>query len=243
MRALKALGIDAGGLAPERRPRRVRRAAAHPRSDRAGRDVRRRRSTKCAARTVFTTHTPVPAGHDAFPFHLVENAPGRRVGRRSASTASGSSRSAHYDNGSGPHVQHDGAGAAHGRRRQRRQPAARRGHREMWRPIWPGVAGRRACRSASITNGVHVPTWIVVRDGAAVRATTSAATGSSATTTRRCGDACCDIPDDELWAARAGAARRTSSRSSASGRASAGPTSASAPRASSPPARCSTRTR
>ena len=22
--------------------------------------------------TVFTTHTPVPAGHDAFPFHLVE---------------------------------------------------------------------------------------------------------------------------------------------------------------------------
>ena len=22
--------------------------------------------------TVFTTHTPVPAGHDAFPFHQVE---------------------------------------------------------------------------------------------------------------------------------------------------------------------------
>src|SRR4026208_676329 len=22
--------------------------------------------------TIFTTHTPVPAGHDAFPFHLVE---------------------------------------------------------------------------------------------------------------------------------------------------------------------------
>src|SRR5437879_10969639 len=24
------------------------------------------------ASTVFTTHTPVPAGHDAFPFHLME---------------------------------------------------------------------------------------------------------------------------------------------------------------------------
>src|SRR5438445_11580594 len=24
------------------------------------------------ATTIFTTHTPVPAGHDAFPFHLVE---------------------------------------------------------------------------------------------------------------------------------------------------------------------------
>ncbi|MFN2369468.1 MAG: alpha-glucan phosphorylase, partial [Desulfurivibrionaceae bacterium] len=23
-------------------------------------------------RTVFTTHTPVPAGHDVFPFHLIE---------------------------------------------------------------------------------------------------------------------------------------------------------------------------
>ena len=34
--------------------------------------VRRRARTRCAAATVFTTHTPVPAGHDAFPFHMVE---------------------------------------------------------------------------------------------------------------------------------------------------------------------------
>ena len=31
-----------------------------------------RRSRRSARTTVFTTHTPVPAGHDAFPFHLVE---------------------------------------------------------------------------------------------------------------------------------------------------------------------------
>src|SRR4029079_4796085 len=28
--------------------------------------------TEIRQSTVFTTHTPVPAGHDAFPFHLVE---------------------------------------------------------------------------------------------------------------------------------------------------------------------------
>ena len=30
--------------------------------------------------TIFTTHTPVPAGHDAFPFNLVETHLAERVG-------------------------------------------------------------------------------------------------------------------------------------------------------------------
>ncbi|MDP9322702.1 MAG: alpha-glucan family phosphorylase, partial [Acidobacteriota bacterium] len=51
--------------------------------------------------TIFTTHTPVPAGHDAFPFHLVEthlaNAWGTLGQYRDAFMALG-----HYDNGSGP---------------------------------------------------------------------------------------------------------------------------------------------
>ena len=51
--------------------------------------------------TVFTTHTPVPAGHDAFPFHLVEThlagAWGDLGGLREQFFALG-----HYDNGGGP---------------------------------------------------------------------------------------------------------------------------------------------
>ena len=53
--------------------------------------------------TVFTTHTPVPAGHDAFPFHLVEQhlaellgideRPRREVPARSAPTTTGRARS------------------------------------------------------------------------------------------------------------------------------------------------------
>ena len=34
--------------------------------------VVRRRARRDPRTTIFTTHTPVPAGHDAFPFHLVE---------------------------------------------------------------------------------------------------------------------------------------------------------------------------
>ena len=32
----------------------------------------RHRAREVRRTTIFTTHTPVPAGHDAFPFHLVE---------------------------------------------------------------------------------------------------------------------------------------------------------------------------
>jgi starch phosphorylase len=71
--------------------------------------------------TIFTTHTPVAAGHDAFPFDRVEHHLQGRVGTahrlpRPVSLAWRISRP----------VQHDGACAAHVRFRERRQPPARR---------------------------------------------------------------------------------------------------------------------
>ena len=58
---------DARGLPHQRGPRRVPRARAHPRA-RRGRRARpsTRRSRSARAGTVFTTHTPVPAGIDRF---------------------------------------------------------------------------------------------------------------------------------------------------------------------------------
>ncbi len=44
--------------------------------------------------TVFTTHTPVPAGHDAFPFQQVEKHLAGSLGRLRPRIASASSRSA-----------------------------------------------------------------------------------------------------------------------------------------------------
>ncbi|MEO7273949.1 MAG: alpha-glucan family phosphorylase, partial [Vicinamibacterales bacterium] len=108
--------------------------------------------------TIFTTHTPVPAGHDAFPFSLVEThlagAWGTLGGSRDAFLALG-----HYDNGSGPLFNMtalavraasyvNGVSQLHGQVT-----------REMWGPIWPGVALEdRPVRA--ITNGVHLPTWL-----------------------------------------------------------------------------------
>jgi glycogen phosphorylase len=108
--------------------------------------------------TIFTTHTPVPAGHDAFPFNLVEQhlagAWGTLGGYRDAFLALG-----HYDNGSGPLFNMTAlalrtAGSVNAVSQLHGQVT-----RDMWGPIWPGVAdAQRPVRA--ITNGVHVPTWL-----------------------------------------------------------------------------------
>jgi len=108
--------------------------------------------------TLFTTHTPVPAGHDAFPFDLVESylagfwdsfGPWRddflKLG--------------HCDNGGGPMfnmtaLAFRAAGATN---------AVSKVHgrvtRETWARLWPGIPeSERAVRV--VTNGIHVSTWI-----------------------------------------------------------------------------------
>ena len=74
--------------------------------------------------TVFTTHTPVPAGHDAFAVPRRGAAPGWLLGPawRTPRAVPGTGRVRQRQRGA---VQHDGARPAVGRRRQRRQPAAR----------------------------------------------------------------------------------------------------------------------
>ncbi|MEO5897467.1 MAG: alpha-glucan family phosphorylase [Vicinamibacterales bacterium] len=108
--------------------------------------------------TVFTTHTPVPAGHDAFPFSLVEThlsgAWGTLGDLREAFLALG-----HYDNGSGPMFNM----TALALRTAGSTNAVSQLHgevtRDMWGPIWPGVPDdKRPVRA--ITNGIHVPTWL-----------------------------------------------------------------------------------
>ena len=110
------------------------------------------------AEVSVATHTPVPAGHDAFPFHLVEThlsgAWGDLGGLREQFFALG-----HYDNGSGPMFNMtalalrtaqyvNGVSALHGEVT-----------RTMWRPMWPETPADQI-PVRSITNGVHVPTWI-----------------------------------------------------------------------------------
>jgi starch phosphorylase len=108
--------------------------------------------------TVFTTHTPVPAGHDAFTFQQVEKnlagCWGELGQHRERFLALGE-----FDNGQGAqfnmtalamrtaaHI--NGVSALHAEVT-----------RTMWRPIWPEIPAEQL-PIRFITNGVHVPTWM-----------------------------------------------------------------------------------
>jgi starch phosphorylase len=108
--------------------------------------------------TVFTTHTPVAAGHDAFPFHLVEThlagAWGDLGPHRERFFALG-----HYDNGAGPMFNMTAlalraSGAANGVSRLHGEIT-----KQMWQSIWPGTSYDNL-PVKFVTNGVHVPTWL-----------------------------------------------------------------------------------
>ncbi len=108
--------------------------------------------------TVFTTHTPVPAGHDVFPTHLMEqyfSGYWEQLGlTREAFLGLGEHHDSH---GNGfnmtalairmsTHL--NGVSREHGRVA-----------RKMWQTLWPGVP-EDLVPIRSVTNGIHAPTWI-----------------------------------------------------------------------------------
>src|SRR5919108_381978 len=108
--------------------------------------------------TIFTTHTPVAAGHDAFPMDLVEAylaGHGGSVGPyRDAFLQLG-----RYDSGSGPMFNMTAlairsAGATNAVSQVHGQVT-----REMWAAMWPSIPESRRPVN-TVTNGIHVPTWI-----------------------------------------------------------------------------------
>ncbi len=110
------------------------------------------------ATTVFTTHTPMPAGHDIFPFHLMDKYFSHcypflgltresflQMGIDPKEPAAGfnmtafSLRLSNYNNG---------VSRKHGEVT-----------RKMWQHLWPGKSEENVPIDY-ITNGIHVPTWI-----------------------------------------------------------------------------------
>ncbi|HMD94913.1 MAG TPA: alpha-glucan family phosphorylase [Trebonia sp.] len=114
----------------------------------------------CRAGTVFTTHTPVPAGIDRFPRELVE--------RYFAADAAGGTLplervlalGAETYPGGDPHVFNM---AVMGMRLAQRVNGVSVLHgqvsREMFAGLWPGFDTSEV-PIGSITNGVHAPTWV-----------------------------------------------------------------------------------
>lgn len=108
--------------------------------------------------TVFTTHTPVPAGHDVFPFHLMDKYFSHyypmlglnrntffEMGKHPDAPAAGFNMTAFALRMS---AYHNGASKRHG------EVA-----RKMWRPLWPDRK-EEDIPIDYVTNGIHVPTWI-----------------------------------------------------------------------------------
>jgi starch phosphorylase len=149
--------------------------------------------------TVFTTHTPVTAGHDAFPFDLVERYLADAWGDVSEHREQ-FLELARYDNGSGPMFNMTAlamrtAGTINGVSQLHGEVT-----KQMWHPIWPEIPIERL-PVKSLTNGVHVATWM----SSEIAALLSKHLGAD-WLEHHDDPAFCDgvlrIPDEELWAVR-----------------------------------------
>ena len=150
---------------------------------------------KVRSTTVFTTHTPLPAGHDAFPFHLVDHQlAGWETGgdRRNSLLSLGG-----YDNGAGwlfnmTVLALRGSSAVNG---------VSEVHREVTRKMFASVWTDTEEPIQGITNGIHVPTWIAP----AIDALLERYLGSDWKERQddpSVWDGIFAIPDEELWEAR-----------------------------------------
>jgi glycogen phosphorylase len=199
IRALEALGIEpgvvhlneghAGFVSLELAARELARGAAFEEALAAARE-----------RTVFTTHTPVPAGNDSYPSEQVVEALGAYAAEAGMDTAAivrlGRTR---------PEDPHEPFGVTQFALRASRAAngvSARHGEvaREMWQPLWPGRSADQV-PIGHVTNGAHTATWL----GAPMRALLDRHLGDG--WIERVSDpatwaAVAEIADDDLWEVR-----------------------------------------
>jgi starch phosphorylase len=198
VRTLKALGIQPGafhlneGHAGFVVLQRIRDLVEHGTSfDEALAEIRRT--------TIFTTHTPVPAGHDAFPLDLVEKhlagAWGTLGAHRDGFLALGL-----HDNGGGMQFNMTALGLRSAGRVNAVSELHARVTRSMWASMWP--TRDEAERAVThVTNGVHLSTWIA----ADLADLYSAHLGSDWIERHddpALWDAVLRIPDEEIWHVR-----------------------------------------
>ncbi len=144
--------------------------------------------TAVRAGTVFTTHTPVPAGIDRFDRDLIEaylgDVPGVPVGKILALGAEEDPTKfnmAHMGLRLGQRA--NGVAQLHGRV-----------SRSMFNNLWPGFDSDEV-PITSITNGVHAPTWMARE----ILDLAEKAAGSAAIAAGEGWDAIDQISDAELW--------------------------------------------
>lgn len=109
------------------------------------------------ATTIFTSHTPVPAGHDVFPPEMIDRYFGHFWPQLGIDREAFLALGRHAATGDGFNLTALSLRLAE----QRNGVSVRHGEitRMMWHDVWPGVEPENA-PITSVTNGVHLPTWI-----------------------------------------------------------------------------------
>jgi starch phosphorylase len=144
--------------------------------------------------TVFTTHTPVPAGHDVFPFHLIDKYFHTYWPRMGLSRERFLELGSHGDGFNMTVLALHMSGRCNGVSQLHGEVS-----RRMFQSIWPDRSLEEVPIS-HITNGIHVPSWV----GEAMNQIYRKHLGSD--WIERHDDPVLwerilDVPDDELWAA------------------------------------------
>jgi starch phosphorylase len=151
-------------------------------------------------RTVFTTHTPVPAGNDTYPAEEVVDALGTYAAQAAIDTNAIVRLGRTH-----PDAHDEPFGVTQFALRTSRAAngvSARHGEvaREMWQPLWPDRAVD-AVPIGHVTNGVHTATWL----GAPMRALLDRHLGDgwmASVIEPETWAGVDEIPDAELWAVR-----------------------------------------
>jgi starch phosphorylase len=164
IRALRALGIEPGVIHLNEghaalAPLALAAGAGSEGNGSNGSDAFAAVLERARARTAFTTHTPVPAGNDAYPAEQVSDAIGRLAEELDVSTPDVIALG-RTDPGD-PNEPFGVTQAALRLSRAANGVSRRHGEvsRAMWSALWPGRAPGEV-PIGHVTNGVHVPTWV-----------------------------------------------------------------------------------
>ncbi|MGH9181542.1 MAG: alpha-glucan family phosphorylase, partial [Acidimicrobiales bacterium] len=156
------------------------------------------------ASTIFTTHTPVPAGIDQFPRDLME----RYLGRWARECGLSQDQLMELGHAPGEHAGAPFNMAVMALRLTGRANGVSKLHgqvsRKMFAPLWPGFEDEEV-PIGSVTNGVHARTWVSPEmDDLLARYVTPAWSEADA----QAWDGLRSARDDELWRVREQARER-----------------------------------
>ena len=148
-----------GGRPPQRGPRRLRLPRARARRGAAQRLEPHDAFAAARARTVFTTHTPVPAGNDTYPADQVADLLSGEAAELGVDVWELIARG--RTNPADPNEPFGVTQFALRSARAANGVAARHGEvaRDMWHGLWPDRAVEDV-PITHVTNGVHIPTWL-----------------------------------------------------------------------------------